>query len=51
MRRFSVRPALTLRGRTFQGPRGWAGKPPTVGPRKTTKHSAVVQPAGRSVRS
>jgi uncharacterized membrane protein len=27
MRRFSVRPAITLRGRTFKGPRGWAGKP------------------------
>ncbi len=27
MRRFSFRPALTLRGRPFKGPRGWAGKP------------------------
>lgn len=27
MRRFSFRPALTLRGRAFNGPRGWAGKP------------------------
>ena len=27
MRRFSFRPALTLRGRTFKGLRGWAGKP------------------------
>ena len=27
MRRFSVRPAITLRGRSFKGPRGWAGKP------------------------
>ena len=27
MRRYSVRPAITLRGRTFKGPRGWAGKP------------------------
>jgi len=27
VRRFSVRPALTLRGRAFNGPRGWAGKP------------------------
>ena len=27
MRKFSFRPALTLRGRTFKGPRGWAGKP------------------------
>jgi uncharacterized membrane protein len=27
MRRFSVRPALSFRGRTFKGPRGWAGKP------------------------
>jgi uncharacterized membrane protein len=26
-RRFSFRPALTLRGRTFKGLRGWAGKP------------------------
>ena len=27
MRRFSFRPALTLRGRTSKGLRGWAGKP------------------------
>lgn len=27
MRRFSVRPTLTLRGRTFNGLRGWSGKP------------------------
>ena len=27
MRRFSVRPAITLKGRTFKGLRGWAGKP------------------------
>src|SRR5215212_8337377 len=27
MRRFSFRPALTLRGRAFKGLRGWAGKP------------------------
>jgi uncharacterized membrane protein len=27
MRRFSFRPALTIRGRAFRGPRGWAGKP------------------------
>jgi uncharacterized membrane protein len=27
MRRFSIRPTLTLRGRTFKGLRGWAGKP------------------------
>jgi hypothetical protein len=27
VRRFSFRPALTLRGRDFKGPRGWAGKP------------------------
>ena len=27
MRRFSFRPALTLRGRAFKGVRGWAGKP------------------------
>ena len=27
MRRFSVRPTLTLRGRTFHGLRGWSGKP------------------------
>jgi uncharacterized membrane protein len=27
VRRFSFRPALTLRGRAFKGPRGWAGKP------------------------
>ena len=27
MRKFSIRPVLTLRGRKFKGPRGWAGKP------------------------
>lgn len=27
MRHFSFRPALSLRGRTFNGLRGWAGKP------------------------
>jgi uncharacterized membrane protein len=27
MRTFSFRPAFTLRGRAFKGPRGWAGKP------------------------
>jgi uncharacterized membrane protein len=27
MRKFSVRPTLTLKGRTFKGLRGWAGKP------------------------
>jgi uncharacterized membrane protein len=27
MRHFSFRPALTMRGRTFKGLRGWAGKP------------------------
>jgi len=27
MRRFSIRPAITLKGRTFKGLRGWAGKP------------------------
>jgi uncharacterized membrane protein len=27
MRRFSVRPAFTFRGRTFKGLRGWSGKP------------------------
>src|SRR5947207_12606517 len=27
MRRFSVRPTLTLRGRRFKGLRGWSGKP------------------------
>jgi uncharacterized membrane protein len=27
MRKFSFRPALTLRGRSFKGLRGWAGKP------------------------
>jgi uncharacterized membrane protein len=27
MRHYSVRPAITLKGRTFKGPRGWAGKP------------------------
>ena len=27
MRRFSIRPTLTMRGRTFKGARGWSGKP------------------------
>ena len=27
MKHFSVRPALTIKGRTFKGLRGWAGKP------------------------
>src|SRR5205807_7831433 len=27
MRKISVRPTLTLRGRTFKGLRGWSGKP------------------------
>ncbi|MEY2450109.1 MAG: hypothetical protein QOH79_3585 [Acidimicrobiaceae bacterium] len=27
MRKFAVRPTLTLRGRTFKGLRGWSGKP------------------------
>src|SRR5260370_21817054 len=27
MSRFSVRPTLTLKGRTFKGLRGWSGKP------------------------
>jgi uncharacterized membrane protein len=27
MRRFSIRPSITLKGRTFKGLRGWAGKP------------------------
>lgn len=27
MKKFSVRPTLTLKGRTFKGPRGWSGKP------------------------
>lgn len=27
MRRFSVRPTLTMRGRKFKGLRGWSGKP------------------------
>lgn len=27
MRKFSVRPVLTLKGRTFKGLRGWSGKP------------------------
>jgi uncharacterized membrane protein len=27
MRHFAFRPSLTLRGRKFKGPRGWAGKP------------------------
>ncbi len=27
MKRFSVRPTLTLKGRTFKGLRGWSGKP------------------------
>jgi len=27
MRKFSVKPTLTMRGRTFKGLRGWSGKP------------------------
>jgi uncharacterized membrane protein len=27
MRKYSVRPAITIRGRAFKGMRGWAGKP------------------------
>ena len=27
MRKFAIRPTLTLRGRTFKGLRGWSGKP------------------------
>jgi uncharacterized membrane protein len=27
MRKFSFRPAFSMRGRTFKGPRGWSGKP------------------------
>ncbi len=27
MRKFSIRPSLTLKGRTFKGLRGWSGKP------------------------
>ena len=27
MRKFSIRPTLTLKGRTFNGLRGWSGKP------------------------
>jgi len=27
VRRFSVRPPLTMTGRTFKGLRGWSGKP------------------------
>ena len=27
MRKFSVRPTLTLKGRKFKGLRGWSGKP------------------------
>jgi hypothetical protein len=27
MRRFSVRPALTMKGRTFKGLRGWSTSP------------------------
>lgn len=27
MSKFSIRPTLTLKGRTFKGPRGWSGKP------------------------
>ena len=27
MRKFSVRPTLTMKGRTFKGLRGWSGKP------------------------
>ena len=27
MKKFSVRPTLTVKGRTFKGVRGWSGKP------------------------
>ena len=27
MRKFSIRPTFTLKGRTFKGLRGWSGKP------------------------
>lgn len=27
MRKFSIRPTLTLKGRTLKGLRGWSGKP------------------------
>lgn len=27
MKKFSIRPTLTMKGRTFNGPRGWSGKP------------------------
>ena len=27
MRKFSIHPTLTLKGRTFKGLRGWSGKP------------------------
>lgn len=27
MRKFSIQPTLTMKGRTFKGPRGWSGKP------------------------
>ncbi|MGI8756046.1 MAG: DUF2231 domain-containing protein [Acidimicrobiales bacterium] len=27
MKKFSIRPTLTMKGRTFKGPRGWSGKP------------------------
>ncbi|MDO8391533.1 MAG: DUF2231 domain-containing protein [Actinomycetota bacterium] len=27
MRKFSIRPTMTMRGRTFKGLRGWSGKP------------------------
>jgi len=27
VRKFSVRPTLTIKGRTFKGVRGWSGKP------------------------
>ena len=51
MRHFSFRPALTLRGRTFKGLRGWAGKPLTdipVGAYMVAAALDVISVAGQN---
>lgn len=46
MRKFSIRPTLTLKGRKFNGLRGWAGKP--LHPPLTDPHHGVLP--GRGLR-
>ena len=50
MRRFSVRPTLTVRGRKFKGLRGWSGKPthPPQVARIASTISGIVITAGDS---